>query len=58
MEEAARTQMSQLSGEARRVLGELGKASQLLECMKGLLALRYALRRVTGRAYVRLGERD
>ena len=50
--------MSQLSGEARRVLGELGKASQLLECMKGLLALRYALRRVTGRAYVRLGERD
>ena len=35
-------QMSQLSGEARRVLGELGKASQLLECMKGLLALRYS----------------
>ena len=57
-------QMSQLSGEARRVLGELGKASQLLECMKGLLALRYsseggggrALRE--GRAYVCLEGED
>ncbi len=40
MEESARAQMSHLSEEARRCLGDLSKAAQLLECMQGVLALR------------------
>ena len=40
MEDAARSQITYLSAEARRVLSELGKATQLLECFKGILALR------------------
>jgi|LauGreSBDMM110SN_4_FD.fasta_scaffold19756_2 hypothetical protein len=40
MDDAGRSQMTYLSPEARKVLGDLGKATQLLECFKGILALR------------------
>ncbi|GAX72962.1 hypothetical protein CEUSTIGMA_g417.t1 [Chlamydomonas eustigma] len=40
MDETARTQILSLKDDARKLLEELHKAGQLLECMKGVLALK------------------